>query len=64
MGGTVTEYTVEHLEVYETHLGCKVIERLRVFSDTTHLDVVLIGQEARLSIAPDWVRERGKVWHG
>ena len=51
------------LDAYETPLGDKVVERVRVRDDgALELDVVLIGPEARLTLAPDWRQEQGRRW--
>lgn len=54
---------VIYLDSYETPLGDKVIERHRVDElGNVWANFVLIGPDARLSLAPDWQREQGRVW--
>ena len=50
------------IELGTTHLGCKVITRTTETADRCDVDVILIGPVEILSIAPDWVKEQGRVW--
>jgi hypothetical protein len=50
------------IELGTTHLGCKVITRTTDDGDRCDVDVILIGPVEILSIAPDWMDDRGREW--